>query len=360
MYNQLDIGIVIKNKENEPYSYIYNISNYNCFNIKQKLINSNDDLYFMKIVNNLKKSEIIVRPTMYELQVIINKYTGNEIKYLKNSNCFKYDINVLIYVVDNTEKIVGIEYNNNRYYIKNKTKKLKDYCTAIKDKIIDKSSISEIIHNSFKYYLRNVCGYLYRHENWQLLNSFDQFYKKNFINYNLENYIDYMILYQSAVLKFEICYLPTGDIKNCTFLPVNKKSYSNLYNIYQIAFKVLENNNKSIKTFTNPKNKEWFNNNYNIIESDYILKLRLYVSKYNTTESLYYRKSSESNIYKISIMVDNKSGKIIGVSFNKIEYFIWKNNGDLNTYETFNKNNNYHEFIVNAFKDALMFLFKIY
>ena len=278
MYNQLDIGIVEKNTGNEPYGYIYNISNYNCYDIKSDLINPNTDMYNMRLGNHLTQVEIKNNPTIYELHVIINKYTGNEIKYLKNSNTLRYSINLLTCLDDKNEKIIGLEYNNNTYYIKSNTKKLKDYNNIIKDKLIDKASISEMVHDSFKYYLKIVCGYFYKQDNWELLNSFDQYYKKKFTNYNIQNSIDYMVLYQSAMLKFDICYLPTGDVKSCTFLPVNKKSYSNLYNIYQIALKVLENTNKNMKTFTNPKNKDYFivkNYKYSLIDTDYALKLRL-------------------------------------------------------------------------------------
>ena len=175
MYNQLDIGVVEKNTDNEPYGYIYNISNYNCYDIKTDLINPNADMYNMRLGSHLTQIEIINTPTIYELHVIINKYTGNEIKYLKNSNTLRYSINLLTCIDDKNEKILGLEYNNNKYYIKSNTKKLKDYNNTIKDKLIDKASISEMIHDSFKYYWKIVCGYFYKPENYELLNSFDQY-----------------------------------------------------------------------------------------------------------------------------------------------------------------------------------------
>lgn len=360
MYSQLDIGISNKkNLNDETYEYIYNTSNYVCINLKQNMMDSNMDLYKMNLMNKLCKENITTQKTDYKIHININKYTGNEIRFLKNTNDIKYDINIIVNKINDTEyKLIGVEYNNNKYYVYNKKKSVDDYQTLCDD-VVDKSTISEIIKESFEYYFKFRCNYEFKYNNLLLLDSFDKYYNKKYINYNSENTLDYMALYQSMMLKFEIYDTVKNETKSCTFLPINKKSCSNLYNIYQIVFNVLEPNN-NLKTFTNPKNELYFSDNYKIVTTCFTLKIRLFVSKFNNYNTLYYRKCTENNNYNIHFMLDNNTKKIIGIKFHDTKYYIWKNNGDLNTYEIYNENENYHELILNTFKDALIFLFKIY
>lgn len=355
MYSQIDIG-VSKSNDNETYEYIFNSSSYICIDFKKSMTSSEYDIYNMIKNDKLNDENIEYEKTDYKLHININKYIGDEIRFLKNLNNFIYDLNIIKYKYDdNKYKFIGIEYNNNKYYVYNKKKNIENYQT-INDGI-DKLSISETIIKSFEYYFKFKCKFNNNINNLYLLDSYDNFYRKRSINYNLENPIEYMNLYQSMMLKFEI---NNGDENmSCTFLPVNKRSYSNLFYIYQLIFKVLEPNNK-IKTFTNPKNESYFGDNYKILPTQYKLKIRLFVSKYDNYTTLYYRKSTEKNNYNINIMLYEDTNKIIGFEFYGTKYFIWKNNGDLNSYEIYNENNNYTELILNTFKDALIFLFKIY
>lgn len=355
MYSQVDIGIS-KEDDTETYEYIFNSSCYICIDFKKNLTSNEYDMYNMQKNNNLNDDNIEYEKSKYKINININKYTGDEIRFLKNLNNYIYDINYIKYKTDNGEyKFIGLEYNNNKYYVYNKKKNIDNYQTINEE--IDKLTISEIIIKSFEYYFKFKCNVNNNINNLYLLDSYDNFYKKRSINYNLTNPIEYMNLYQSMMLKFEIT--NNNENMSCTFLPINKKSCSNLFYIYQLVFKVLEPNN-NIKTFTNPKNELYFGNNYKILPTNYKLKIRLFVSKYNIYNTLYYRKSTEKNNYNINIIISETTNKIIGFEFYSTKYFIWKNNGDLNTYETYNENNNYIELILNTFKDALIFLFKIY
>ncbi len=362
MYSQIDIGILQTN-DDETYEFIFNSSNYVCPDIKKKIVSSEHNLYNMPINNELNPENIEYEKSNYKIRININKYTGDDVKFLKNLNDYIYDIYLIKYnFIKNKYKLIGITYNNNTYYVYNKKKNIENYKT-INNKI-DKLTISEIVIKSFEYYFKCKCKYNNNSNNFYLLDIYDNNYKKRIINYNIENPIQYMNLYQSLILKFEIYNYNLSSIQNnmsCTFLPVNKKSYSNLFYIYQIVFKVLDSsNNSNIKTFTNPKNELYFGNNYKIIPTKYKLKLRLFVSKLKIYDTLYYRKTTEKNNYNINILLYEKTNKIIGFEFCNTKYFIWKNNGDLKTYETYNLNNNYLELIVNTLKDALIFLFKIY
>ena len=355
MYSQIDIGI-LKDNDDETYEYIFNSSNYICIDFKKCLTMLEYDVYNMTKNVNLNEENIIFEKTEYKLQLSINKYIGKEIRFLKNLNNFLYDINIIKYKVDDEiYKLIGIEFNNNKYYVQNKRKHIQHYQT-INGKI-DKLKISEIIIKSFEYYFQQKCKFNNSVNNYSLLESYDKFYRKKYINNNLENQIEYMSLYQSLMLKFEIN--NENEKKSCSFLPVNKLSFSNLFHIYQLIFKTLEPNNK-IKTFTNPKNKLYFGNNYKTFPTNYKLKIRLFVSKYNNNDTLYYRKSTEKNNYDINIMLSNTTNKIIGFEFYGTKYYIWQNNGDMSTYETYNETKNYIDLILNTFKDALIFLFKIY
>ncbi len=355
MYSQVDIGIS-KEDDTETYEYIFNSSCYICIDFKKNLTSNEYDMYNMQKNNNLNDDNIEYEKSKYKINININKYTGDEIRFLKNLNNYIYDINYIKYKTDNGEyKFIGLEYNNNKYYVYNKKKNIDNYQTINEE--IDKLTISEIIIKSFEYYFKFKCNVNNNINNLYLLDSYDNFYKKRSINYNLTNPIEYMNLYQSMMLKFEIT--NNNENMSCTFLPINKRSCSNLFYIYQLVFKVLEPNN-NIKTFTNPKNELYFGDNYKILPTDYKLKIRLFVSKYNNYNTLYYRKSTEKNNYNINIIIYETTNKIIGFEFYSTKYFIWKNNGDLNTYETYNEQNNYTELILNTFKDALIFLFKIY
>jgi hypothetical protein len=355
MYSQIDIGISKKGDE-ETYEYIFNSSNYLCIDFKKSLTMLEYDVYNMTKNDNLQKENIILEKTKYKLQLNINRYIGDEIRFLKNLNNFLYDINIIKYKVDDeTYKFIGIEYNNNKYYVYNKKKHIEHYQTINNE--IDKLTISEIVIKSFEYYFKHKCKTNNSIDNYYLLESYDNFYRKRYINNSLENPIEYMSLYQSMMLKFEIN--NENENKSCTFLPVNKRSFSNLFYIYQLIFKILEPNNK-IKTFTNPKNESYFGSNYKILPTNYKLKIRLFVSKYDNSYTLYYRKSTEKNNYDINIMLQETTDKIIGFQFYGTKYYIWKNNGDVSTYQTYNETENYIDLILNTFKDALIFLFKIY
>lgn len=355
MYSQIDIEIINKNDDinKESYEFIYNTSNYICNDLKKNLLNNDLDLYYMKKNTILDNNKIFYNNTDYIISISINRYIGNEIRFLKNSNKYKFNINIIKYIdpENNINNIIGISYNNNNYYIYNQNNTLD--CYKIKD--IDKSIISELIRDSFLYYFNYKCRYDNNINNFELLKSYNNYYKKRYNNIN-QNIIPYMKLYQSSLLKFEILY--NNEEKGYTFLPINKNSTSNLFNKYQMLFKMLHCND-NIKTFNNPKNEIFFNNNYYIKKTDFKFKLRLYCSKENIYNSLYYRKTTEKNIYNINLLLYNNTNKIIGIEFNNTKYYIWKNNGNLNTYDTFNENNNYHDLISNTFKDALVFYFKI-
>jgi hypothetical protein len=355
MYSQIDIG-VLKNNTDEAYEYIFNSSNYICIDFKKRLTMPEYNVYNMTECKDLQNEKMIIERTEYKLKLNINRYIGDEIRFLKNVNDIIYDINIIKYRTDdNIYKLIGIEYNNNKYYVYNKKKQIKHYQTINGD--IDKLKISEIIIKSFEYYFKHKCNMNNSIHNHNLLESYDNFYRKKYINNSLENPIEYMSLYQSMMLKYEI---ENGkENKSCTFLPVNKRSYSNLFYIYQLIFEILKPNN-NIKTFTNPKNELYFGSDYKTLPTHYKLKIRLFVSKYNNNYTLYYRKSTEKADYEIKIMLKNTTDKIIGFEFYGTKYFIWKNNGDLSTYETYNETENYIDLILNTFKDALIFLFKIY
>lgn len=350
----------------ESYEFIFNTSNYICYDLKKNLLNDDLDLYYMKKKEILNENNIKLFRTDYNISLSINRFIGNEIRFLKNSNKHIYNINIIRYLNEdeNLDKIIGIEYNNNKYYIYNQSNNINNY----KNFKNDKSLISEIIKDSFVYYFKIKSYYISDINNYNLLLSFDNYYKKKFINYSPAT-INYMNLYQSAMLKFEI--IDKYNEKGFTFLPINKRSFSNLFYKYQLLFQMLDSNHNSlnqslnqdypsnIKTFTNPKNDEFFNNNYYIKDTNYKFKCRLFCSKNNIHNSLFYRKTTEKKIYNIKFLLYNETNKIIGFLFNNTKYFIWKNAGDLTSYDTYNENNNFIELISNSFKDALVFLFKM-
>jgi len=315
----------------------------------------------MTVNDKLDEQNIKTHKTNYAINISFNQVTENEIKYFKSTNNIVYNVNIIYYTtIDGLYKLIGCEYNNNVYYVYNRKKDIKEYKTITNYNngqfIIDKLTISEIIKKSFKYYMR----YYNTHNNNEILLLYEQHYKKKYNNYSYYyNYpLEYTSLYQSSLLSFNIYDKTLNTTKECTFLPVNKKSCCNLYMAYQYVFIVLKLNNN--KTFTNPKNKIFFGNNIKLVSTNYILKPRLYVSKYNIHDTIYYIKCTEKDNYNIAFILDKPTEKIIGVMYNKTEYYIWKNNGDITLYETYNEKKNYHEFILNTFKDALLFLFKIY
>lgn len=365
MYCQLDISIKdnTKNVLDDDYEVIIIHSNYISFDIKSKITNINDDLYDVninkKIISQVKKNiDELITPvdSNYDVCIGMSKYIGNDIKYSKNNNSVCYRINLLILEHEEEKYLIGIEYNGNKYYMyKNNINNYTKY-----DKCVNINTVGEIVLESFKYIFIHKSVYNNTKQNYYLINTYDYNYKKKYI-YNNEFPYMFMYQYQSAMFKFNLIDVDNkDDIHSCTFLPINKVSYSNLFYIYQLIFKVLDNSiNNNMKTFTNPRNKEYFGNNFTEKETNIILKPRLYVSKYDKFDSLYFRKTDIKNIYNIHILVNNQN-RIIGIKYGNTEYFIWKNNGDLTTYELYNKNTNYIKLLLNTFKDALMFLFKIY
>lgn len=352
MYSQLNLKILNNDDENsEPYEYIFILSKHEPYiDFKQTLFNKDFNIYNIKI--NLNDDDFIYTKSNYILRLSINTIVGADIKFIKSSLFYKYDINFIEKKDDG--EITGLEYNGNKCYTKN-----------IK-KDIDKSGISEIIANSFKYYIKHRCKFNETLDSEKILNDYYQNYGKKLYSQQCKNLLKYINIYKSILLRFEIYKEKNGDqiekkTKSCTFLPCDKTNYSNLFYIYQYVIKMIENQSLyKTKTFTNPKNESFFKNNYKLILLDYKLKLRIFVSKFNIYNSIYYRKTTELNKYNIYCLVDNSFNKIIGFQFNESVYYIWKNNGDLNTYDDYIEDGDYLNLLLNTFKDALLFLFKIY
>jgi hypothetical protein len=367
MYNNIAIGIYNTSVENdEEYEFIFNSSFYTCIDIKKNITSDQHDLYNM---NNIKTTDIEYEDTPYKIQLNINKYVGLNIKFLKNMNECVYNIRLLKGKDKSGCNYIfkGIEYNNNHYYI---TKKYK----TVKISDVNKSIIGETVIKSFCYYFTNNCIFNPDINNYYLLNSYDYNYKKN-TPFNLDLKFNYIHLFKSLLLKIKIesNNKSINDVNkdneedkdndnnsnniSYTFLPVNKNSASNLYYMYQYVFIMLDNKNNINKTFTNPKNQDYFGKDYNIVPTNYMLKVRLFGSKFLNYNTLYYRKTTQRNNYPINIIV--KNDYIIGFEYSNIKYFIWKDNGNLFSYEKYDKNKDYSTFALHTCKDALIFLFKI-
>lgn len=342
MYHQIEVNIISKEETDneETYGYIFNLTKYTPYkDLKDGITSDTYDIF-----NNKKEEDepMTVNDTGYSVVMFINKYSGIDIKYLKKPYMFKYDIKV----IKKGDNYIGIEFHNNRY-ISNKP--------VLK---FDKASISETICNAFKYYISKRCRYTPSIDNSITLELFEMAYHKKSHNTALyRNHLSYMGLYQSSILKYEI-FENTDNYRNCWFLPSNKKSTSNLFYAYQYVLLMLDNNGAD-KTFTNPKNQEFFGADYKVIPTKYKLKIRLFISKYSIYDTNIYRKATERNTYDIHVL--ERDGKIIGYQFGTTKYYIWKNGGNLSTYSDYNDTEMDNiDNILNAFKDALLFLFKIY
>jgi len=356
----LHVGInSLNDNSDEPYEAIFSLINFihlqNFNNILfSKKLNLYSDLY--KPVH-FSTDNVITLKTKYKIILSIDKYNNKDIKYLKNVDPINtYPISLLLYVYEDIYKIVGFEYNENKYYYKYNS--INDYTDIndLKNSVFsDKKFISESIFKSLMVYLKNRAIYD-KYNNSVILNSYENFYKINHVINNVKD-IQYINIYKSVMLKCHI-YDKNTDCKNyCVFLPTDKDNkISNLFKYYQLLFYILEKGSK--KNFTNPKNESYFGNDNRIVVTDYSLHIRLFTSKLNSLNSVMYRKSQEIKNYKVSLIVNNKNNKIIGLVFNDIKYYIWKQNGDLNTYTTYYNNKNYSDFVLNGFKDSIIFLFK--
>ena len=194
--------------------------------------------------------------------------------------------------------------------------------------------------------------------------NYENYFNKNTREINLD-ILPYVTLYNSLILRYDIHTNEYNNIetKAVTFLPVSRYNCKNLFAKYQNLFKIFNNKednmNKKRITFKNPKNEKFFNDGdlIDLKESNLYLSLRLYCSKMNNLDSEYYRKTTENLDIKIEFIV--KKGKIIGMRFGDIDYYIWKNDGNISEYENYNPKYNYQEMAINIFKDACVFYFKL-
>ena len=205
MYTQIDIGISDINN-NETYEYIFNSSYYNINNFILKLDSPELDLYDMDM--GFDNSNIIYENTNFNLNINVVPY-NDDIRYLKYLKNYTYDIKIIKYKYENVYKFIGIEFNNNKYYIYKQY--INKYQTILNE--IDKLIISEIVIKSFVYYLTQKCKQLWyiNPRIMDLFNAYEQIYQKTKIINNKFD-IEYLNLYQSIILKYTIYSLDIPSI----------------------------------------------------------------------------------------------------------------------------------------------------
>jgi hypothetical protein len=346
---QLIVDIVsVENKLEEPYSILFNLFECNKLDFIKKLTTENEtdfssNLNYFLNKNDIKKENLKIYDSKYKVKLFINKFLNLDIKYIKSNN--SYDI--ILQLIEINNKIIGIKLN--QYYYINKNN------LSVDNIVIDKKIISEWCKLCIKYNIPKS-NELVQFNN--IIINYENNFKKNNKEHNLD-ILPYINLYNSLILRYDI-YNNTESRTNkvVTFLPVSRYTCKNLFIKYQNLFKIFESDKKMI-TFKNPKNEKYFNDGERIelVDTSYFLSLRLYCSKINNLESVYFRKTTEKLDLEIKLIV--KKGKIIGIRFGMIDYYIWKKDGDLKDYETYNVNNNYHDFVVKIFKDACVFYFKL-
>ena len=354
---QIIADIVEKNIE-EPYSFLFNI--FECYNndfLKKLTILNTErvekDLTQFMVKHNMDNNLMKIMPSTYKLKLFVNKFLNSDIKYIKSNNFYNIDVEVL----ELNNKVIGIKLNS-YFYID------KDSVSVNNTIVIDKKVISEWCKTCINNIIKNN---VFKNDNLVYFNNiilnYEYYFNKNIRETNLD-ILPYTNLYNSLILRYDINVKNNKDNdKIVTFLPVSRFTCKNLFIKYQNLFKIFTEDEdmltKKLITFKNPKNEKFFNDGVNVDfkETDFHLSLRLYCSKINNLDSVYYRKTTEKLDLNISMIV--KKGRIIGIKFGKIDYYIWKNEGNLNDYEIYNSKNNYHDVITNVFKDACIFFFKL-
>ena len=358
---QIIADIITKNKTNEePYSFLFNL--FECYSveflkkltIKMETSIEKELKYFLE-KNKIDYTKLSIVVSDFKLKLFINKFYNSDIKYIKSNNF--YDINVEYIRFD--EKLVGVKINSCFYIdrqllLNNKTENVS----------IDKQLVGEMSKNCINYTISKVLknnNLIYFNN---IIMNYENYFNKNTREINLD-ILPYVSLYNSLILRYAIHGKDAKvmETKAVTFLPVSRYNCKNLFMKYQNIFKIFNNDennlNKKKITFKNPKNEKYFNDGdiIDLKDCNLYLSLRLYCSKMSNVDSEYYRKTTENLDLKIEIIV--KRGKIIGMRFGDIEYYIWKNEGNLSEYETYNSKHNYQEMAINIFKDACVFYFKL-
>jgi hypothetical protein len=348
----------ITKSNDEPYSFLYNI--FECYNLEffKKIINTNittnieNELKLFISIHKLDISKLQTKMSEFNLRLYLNKFMNNEmgLRYIKSNNY--YDINVEF--ISLNDKIIGIKLNN-YYYI---DKKLINSEEEIN---FDKRYVSEWCKDSFMNIIKNN---IVKNDDLVYINNviinYEKFFNKMIKQTNLD-ILPYANLYNSLILRYDIT---KGDlIKTYTFLPVSRYTCKNLFIKYQSIFQIFlpkeSTPSENLITFNNPKNDKFFNKvDLEYKETGMLLSLRLYCSKMNNLESIFYRKTTETLDLSIKIIV--KRNFIIGVQFGKINYYIWKNEGDISTYDKYDaKNPNLLDYVANIKKDACIFYMKL-
>jgi hypothetical protein len=402
---QIIIDINNISKKDESYSYLFNI--FDCYNIDflKKLTNKSSsdkkidkDLKLFINKNKIDIKKVSFKDTEFLMKLYINRFINNDIKYIKSNSFTEIHVELITYKTETEteENIIGI--------------KLNDYCHINKELlnenvekfVEDKKNISEWIKNC----VQNIINFhvikstnLIQFNN--IIMNYENYFNKPVKNPKLD-ILPYISLYNSLILRFEIL---NNSNKIVTFLPVSRQNCKNLFIKYQKIFKlfstkkslttettettettdvtentemtevVVKNNDEEMKelstpkvknngiTFKNPKNEKHFNSDSKVeVENTNLqLSLRLYCSKINNLQSYYYRKTTESLDIDVFFLLKNyeKTKKIVGVKFGEIDYYIWKNDGNLETYETYLSSKDYNDFTLNVFKDSCIFYYKL-
>lgn len=338
MIDYLDISVNNKNNSfDEPYEYIINTTFYTCDGLLDSIKSGSINMYGVE----LTLLELEYESTEYNISV--NTHAAEDYNCVKKNDHLTYSINVIKY----TNIPIGVEFNGNTIFF---IKESQECYTISKLYSLDKRSISELLLNAFLYLLKRRYKYtqnaIYKYHN--LINFNERYIKKYCMNDD-----SYLNNYKSILLKIGI-----SDY-TYTMQSINKDHKCSVFYIYKNINNILTKT-KVLKTFTNPKNKDFFKEPSTFIKLDnHVLKLRLYLSKNYNYNSKYYRKSTDNLNYDIYIIVYH-TGNIIGFKYGDIEYYIWKNNGYLKTYEMYDKSADYSKLALDTFKTALQFLFKIY
>lgn len=350
---QIIADIVKKDSINEePYSFLLNL--FECYNIDflKKLtteldVSIENELKYFLEKNKIDQNKIKIYNSEYKIRLFVNKFYNSDIKYIKSNNY--YDMEIEYIKLD--DKLIGIKINS-CFYI---DKMLVDNDKEVN---IDKQLVSEMSKSCLNY----VASKILRNHNLVYFNNiiinYESYFNKKIRDLNLD-ILPYIPLYNSLILRYDVHSKETT--KAVTFLPASRYNCRNLFIKYQNIFKIF-NKDDSIKkniTFKNPKNEKFFNDG-ELIElrsTNLYLSLRLYCSKLNALESEYYRKTTENLDLNIELIV--KKNKIIGMRFGDIDYYIWKNDGNILEYETYNPKQNYQDMAINIFKDACVFFFKL-
>jgi hypothetical protein len=344
-------------KIEEPYSILFNILECYKTDFIKKLITKDININDIKRIVTKKLTtidNIEIHKSGFKLRLFLNKYLNFDIKYIKSYNT--YDIDVELIKIN--EKNVGVKLNgyfylDNNYLLQDKNAELL---------IVDKKRVGEwckeCMSNIIKYNVLKNNELVYFNN---IILNYENYFKKHTKETNLD-ILPYINLYNCLILRYDIHMKDRINInKVVTFLPVSRYTCKNLFLKYQNIFKIFTDyKDEKLITFKNPKNDKYFNDGepVNLVDTKFCLSLRLYCSKVNNIESVYFRKTTEKLDLEIKFIV--KKSRIIGVRFGEIDYYIWKNEGNLNEYELYKQNGeNHHEFIVNIFKDACIFYFKL-